>query len=99
MLESQALWVSVLKLAVITLLLFSVGYFVYLMYIFKRYKFRFGRDGAMQNTERFPVGYKYHVIENGKRVEGVIVSDSGRSYRVRWSDGQVTVETEIDPAT
>ena len=48
---------------------------------------------------RFPIEYRYFIIENGSKSYGTIISDNGKSYRVRWDDGQITTELDIDPAT
>ncbi len=48
---------------------------------------------------RLPIGHRYFIIEDGRKVYGEIIADDGRYYQVRWDDGMETLETVIDPAT
>ena len=44
------------------------------------------------------VGDSYTVIDDGVRLKGKIVEITPDGYRVRWSDGRETVESNPDPA-
>ena len=52
----------------------------------------------MQESVRFPVGYRYYIVEGGKKIYGKIISDNGKSYKVCWDDGEITYEINIDAA-
>ena len=46
------------------------------------------------------IGQSYSIIENGKRIFGKVESyqgDTGKFW-VKWSDGEITLESKIDNA-
>ena len=48
------------------------------------------RNKEMKN--KIDTGNSYSIIENGKRLTGIIGEKVGNKYKVKWSDGTETIE-------
>jgi len=56
-------------------------------------------EKTREDQDNVPPKTTYTIIENGKKLVGVIEdSGNGNWFKVRWQDGEVTVETNIDSA-
>ena len=48
---------------------------------------------------KYPLHYKYFIFEQGVKLQGEIVAYLNKRYVVKWSDGEITIEKNIDPAS
>ena len=51
----------------------------------------------MNITDGMPnIGYRYYIIENGKKIWGVVDSYEGTGFYVTWDDDRITHEEKVD---
>ena len=52
-----------------------------------------------EKRTEWKVGDEYSIVEHGKTIRGKIVSIQSGKHAVKWNDGTVTIEDEIDQRT
>lgn len=50
----------------------------------------------LEYVNKSDIGRKYFIKENNKTLQGVVIKIEGSKYIVKWSDGKISYENNID---